>query len=104
MEECSQPAPVTGDMNQDRLSGLKAFERISRRFAEGFDESEPKAYGDLLKDLMDNSSLFVSGGLMSAKEILDKMADLQTHIKKGGSGGRSVADQFYDWFNEGSEP
>jgi len=84
---------------QDRLAGLKVFESISRRFAEGFDDSEPKAYGDLLKDLMDNSALLVSGGLMSAKEILDKMADLQTHIKRGGTGGRTVADEFSHWFN-----
>lgn len=95
-----EKSPVTGDLIQDRLSGLKVFESISRRFAEGFDESEPKAYGDLLKDLMDNSALLVSGGLMSAKEILDKMADLQTHIKKGGTGGRTVADEFHQWLNQ----
>jgi len=99
----ADPAPVvTGDMTKDRLAGLQAFERISRAFAEGFDESEPQAYGRLLKDLMDNSSLLVSGGLMSAKEVLDKMQDLQLHIKKGGTGGRSMPDLFHDWFNEES--
>lgn len=57
----------------------------------------------LRKDLMDNSSLLVSGGLMSAKEILDKLEDIQTHIRKGGSGGLSVADQFSKWFNKEAE-
>ena len=82
------------------LAGLLVPEE--RAFAEGFDESEPQAYGRLLKDLMDNSSLLVSGGLMSAKEVLDKMQDLQLHIKKGGTGGRSMPDLFHDWFNEES--
>jgi hypothetical protein len=90
---------VTGNMTEDRLAGLKAFERISRAFANGFNESEPQAYGQLLRDLMDNSSLLVSGGLMSAKEVLDKMDDLQQHIKKGGHGGRSAIDIFHSWLN-----
>lgn len=87
-------------MEKDRLSGLEAFERISRAFADGFDESEPQAYGRLLKDLMDNSALLVSGGLMSAKEVLDKMQDLRDHLKKGGTGGKSMTDLFHGWFNE----
>jgi hypothetical protein len=86
-------------MQQDRLAGLKAFERISQAFATGLDESEPQAYGQLLRDLMDNSSLLVSGGLMSAKEVLDKLEDLQAHIKKGGHGGRSPIDIFHEWLN-----
>jgi len=48
---------------------------------------------------MDYGALFVSGGLMSAKELLDKLEDLQTHIKKGGTGGRSVAEEFHLWLN-----
>lgn len=95
--------PVTGDMGRDRLAGLQAFERISRAFANGIDESEPQAYGNLRKDLMDHSALLVSGGLMSAKEILDKLEDIQTHIRKGGSGGLSVTDQFRMWLNSKSE-
>jgi hypothetical protein len=86
-------------MAKDRIAGLKAFERISQAFVSGFDESEPQAYGNLLKDLMDNSSLLVSGGLMSAKEVLDKLEDLQAHIRKGGTGGRSMPDLFSDWLN-----
>lgn len=90
-------------MEADRLAGLKAFERISQAFAEGFDESEAEAYGQLLRDLMDNSSLLVSGGLMSAKEVLDKLEDLQQHIRKGGSGSRSPIDVFHDWLNARAE-
>lgn len=90
---------VTGDLVADRLTALKVFERLSRAFATGLDSSEPQAYGDLLKDLMDNSALLVSGGLMSAKELLDKIEDLQLHIKKGGTGGRSTTDLFHDWLN-----
>lgn len=103
MENSSHSVAVTGDPVKDRLAALKAFERISRAFAEGIDDSEPQAYGNLRKDLMDNSSLLVSGGLMSAKEILDKLEDIQTHIRKGGSGGLSVADQFSKWFTKEAE-
>lgn len=97
----NSPSPVvTGNMDTDRLNGLKAFENISRRFAEGFDDSSgSESYGNLLKDLMDNSSLLVSGGLMSAKEILDKIEDLQEHIKQSGTRGLSVADEFNRWLN-----
>jgi hypothetical protein len=95
---------ATGDMGKDRLAGLKAFERISQAFADGFNDSEPQAYGQLLRDLMDNSSLLVSGGLMSAKEVLDKLEDLQQHIKKGGHGGRSPIDIFHSWLNAEPEP
>lgn len=90
---------VTGDIGTDRLTGLQAFQRISQTFANGFDNSEPEAYGNLLKDLMDYGALFVSGGLMSAKELLDKIEDLQQHIRKGGTGGRSIADLFHEWLN-----
>jgi hypothetical protein len=99
----ADPTVVTGDPVKDRLTALTVFERISRSFATGFDNSEPQAYGDLLKDLMDNSALLVSGGLMSAKELLDKIEDLQQHIKKGGTGGKSMVDLFNVWLNSASE-
>jgi hypothetical protein len=95
------PVEITGDVTKDRLAGLKAFQRISQAFAQGFDESEPLAYGRLLTDLMDYGALFVSGSLMSAKELLDKIEDLQGHIKKGGTGGKSMPDMFHQWLNEG---
>lgn len=100
MENSPEPTPIANDLIKDREAALKVFERISRRFAEGFDDSNSVSYGNLLKDLMDNSSLLVSGGLMSAKELLDKIEDLQEHIKQVGGGGKTVADQFYEWFNE----
>lgn len=90
---------VTGDMDQDRRAGLEAFERISQAFAEAFSSSEGEAYGQLLRDLMDNSSLLISGGLMSVKEVLDKIEDLQQHLKRGGSGSRSPIDLFSEWLN-----
>lgn len=94
---------MTGDIEQDRRLGLEAFERISQAFAQAFDSSEAEAYGCLLQDLMANSSLLISGGLMSAKEVLDKLEDLQQHIKKGGSGSRSPIDVFSDWLNQSPE-
>lgn len=90
---------VTGDIAKDRLAGLQAFQRISQAFAKGFDESEPQAYGRLLTDLMDYGALLVSGGLMSAKELLDKIEDLQQHIRKSGTSGRSVTEIFHEWLN-----
>jgi hypothetical protein len=97
------PVAITGDITKDRIAGLHAFQRISQAFAKGFDESEPQAYGRLLTDLMDYGALLVSGGLMSAKELLDKLEDLQQHIRKQGSGGRSVADEFHLWLNSASD-
>jgi hypothetical protein len=94
------PASVTGNASVDRERALVAFNRISQRFAVGFDDSEPKAYGDLLRDLMDHAALLIAGGLMSAKEVLDKIEDLQQHIKKGGSAGKSALDLFNGWFND----
>jgi hypothetical protein len=101
VSEANATVNLTGDVVEDRLEALKAFERVSRQFAIGFNDSEPEAYGNLLRDLMDNSALFVSGGLMSAKEVLDKIEDLQTHIKKGGTQGKSVTDVFHGWMNGG---
>ncbi len=91
--------PVSGNERADRLAALEAFNRLSRAFAAGFDESKSQAYGNLLKDLMDNSALLVSGGLMSANEILGKIEDLQNHMHKDGGTGRTVADEFHSWFN-----
>lgn len=96
--------PVTGDAAADRLTALQVFERLSRAFATGFDESEPQAYGNLLRDLMDNSALLVSGGLMSAKEVLDKIEDLQQHIRKSGTSGKSMTDIFQSWLNDPTPP
>jgi hypothetical protein len=93
------PVTLTGDITKDRLEGLHAFQRISQAFAKGFDESEPQAYGRLLTDLMDYGALLVSGGLMSAKELLDKIEDLQQHIKKGGTSGKTVVDVLHEWMN-----
>jgi len=90
---------VTGDVTADRLAALHAYTRITQAFSAGFDESESRAYGSLLKDMMDYGGLLISGGLMSAKEHLDKLEDLQQHVHKSGTGGRSVADEFHDWFN-----
>lgn len=96
-------ATVTGDPVQDRLASLHAYQQITQRWASLVDDSEPEAYGALRKDLMDYGALIVSGGLMSAKEHLDKLEDLQQHIRKQGTSGKSVTDQFTEWFNEPSE-
>ncbi len=95
---------LSGDEKQIRVSALRKYEEISRAFTFTFETSEPKAYGDLLKNLMDNASLFIAGQIMTAKEVLDKIEDLQIHLKKsGGAGGRTMADMFYDWLNGGDD-
>ena len=97
------PVVVSGDIIKDRLEGLHAFGRMTQRWAELVDTSEPQAYGRLRRDLMDYSEIFISGQLMSAKEVLDKLDDLQQHIKKGGTGGLSVADEFHRWLTSKPE-
>ena len=87
------------DPIQDRIKALGVFSTLSQAFATGLDDSESQAYGNLLKDLMDNSALLVSGGLMSAKEVLDKIEDLQQHIRKSGTSGKSVTDIFHGWLS-----
>lgn len=88
---------------ETRAAALSAFSRLSRAFAAGFDDSEPQAYATLLKDLMDHAALLVDGNLMSAKEVLDKIEDLQQHIHKRGGSTKTVADEFSAWFNAPTE-
>lgn len=93
---------LNGNEKEVRVAALKKYEEISRCFTSTFETSEPKAYGDLLKNLMDNASLFIAGQIMTAKEVLDKIEDLQIHLKKsGGAGGRTMSDMFCDWLNGG---
>jgi hypothetical protein len=89
---------ISGNANVDRLAALEAFDRLSRAFSSGFDDSKSQAYSHLLKDLMDNSALLVSGGLMTANEILGKIEDLQEHMHKDGGTGRATLDEFHDFF------
>lgn len=95
-----QAAPITGDPEKDRIAGLEVYAQCTRAFVEVFDSSEPQAYMALLQHWMTYGPLFISGQLISQKEHLDKLQDLQSHIKKGGTGGRSMTDLFSDWFNE----
>lgn len=96
------PTLLSDNDKDNRDNALRKYEEMSRRFTSTFETSEPKAYGDLLKDLMDNASLFIAGQIMSAKEVLDKIEDLQVHLKKsGGSGGRTMGDMLHDWLNGG---
>lgn len=93
---------LTGDERKDRESALTKYNEVMRRFTATFKSSESEAYGTLLRDLMDNSSLFIAGQIMSAKEILDKTEDLQLHLKKaGGAGGKTMGDMFNEWINGG---
>jgi hypothetical protein len=76
---------------ENREAALAKYDEIMRRFTTTFEKSESEAYGTLLRDLMDNSSLLIAGQIMSAKEILDKTEDLQVHLKKaGGAGGKTM--------------
>lgn len=96
------PTLLTGDDRKDRDSALARYDEVMRRFTSTFKTSESEAYGTLLRDLMDNSSLFIAGQIMSAKEILDKTEDLQIHLKKsGGAGGMTMGDLFNLWLNGG---
>jgi hypothetical protein len=91
---------LTGDPVKDRDAALKKYDEVMRQFTSTFKTSESEAYGNLLRDLMDYSSLFIAGQIMSAKEILDKTEDLQVHLKKsGGMGGKSMGDLFNSWIN-----
>lgn len=87
-------------LNESRQKALSTYSELSKRFVTNFDRSESEAYATLLKDLMDNSAVLIEGGVMSAKEVLDKIEDLQLHLKKaGGQGGKTMGDMFADWFN-----
>jgi hypothetical protein len=86
--------------SENREAALAKYEEITRRFTTTFETSESAAYGGLLKDLMDWSSLLIAGQIMSAKEILDKTEDLQVHLKKaGGGGGMTMGDMFHLWLD-----
>jgi hypothetical protein len=95
---------LTGDDKKDREAALTKYNEVMRKFTSTFKSSESEAYGTLLRDLMDNSYLFIAGQIMSAKEILDKTEDLQIHLKKaGGAGGKTMGDMFHEWLNGGGD-
>jgi hypothetical protein len=95
------PSPILSRSDaENREASLRKYDEIMRRFTTTFEKSESEAYGTLLRDLMDHSSLLIAGQIMSAKEILDKTEDLQVHLKKsGGAGGRTMGDLFHGWIN-----
>ena len=93
---------LEGSERELRVGALRRYNEIMRSFTSTFQSSESEAYGNLLRDLMDNSSLLIAGQIMSAKEILDKTEDLQVHLKKsGGAGGKTMGDMFTEWLNGG---
>lgn len=95
------PAPSTpGSGPSTRGRALAVFAAMGQRFSDNYEISQSKAYRQLLKDLMENISLLVDGGVMEAKDILSKIEDLQKHLKAGGDEGkRSLPEMFSDWLN-----
>lgn len=73
---------------------------MSCRFVANYDESQSKAYRTLLKDMMENSAILIEGGIFTGKEVLDKLEDLQAHLKGGDEGKTSPADELNLWLNK----
>ena len=73
---------------------------MGQEFNENYEKSVTKAYRELLKDLSKHMSLLVDGGVMTAKEVLDKIEDLQKHLKSGGDEGKKTQiEVMNDWLN-----
>jgi hypothetical protein len=55
----------------------------------------------LLIALRANQRLLVEGGLYTARELDDRVEQLQEHLKVGGDEGKTtMEDRFHQWLNE----
>jgi hypothetical protein len=84
-----------------RQQALLIYDKLGKEFNSTYDESVTRAMRSLLMGLRDNQSLLVSGGLYTAKELDDKVNELQAYLKVGGDEGKTtMEDRFSAWLNE----
>lgn len=85
-----------------REQALQLYDEIGNEYARLYEkESKSKAHRYFLIELRKNQRILVDGGIYTAKELDERVKELQTHLKEGGDEGRmTMADQFSAWLNE----
>ena len=92
---------ATGEDSSKRDQALTIYESLGDKFNKDYETSVTKAYRGLLKGIRANQRLLVDGGLYTAKELDERVDELQSHLKAGGDEGKiSMADMFNQWLNE----
>ena len=58
----------------------------------------------LIIALRNHQRLLVEGGLYTARELDDRVEQLQEHLKVGGDEGKTtMEDRFHEWLNQESD-
>jgi hypothetical protein len=84
-----------------RNKALTLYEKIGNEFARIYDEeSASKSYRYFLLELRKHQRTLVDGGIYTAKELDERVKELQSHLKEGGDEGKmTMADAFSQWLN-----
>jgi len=87
-----------------RQQALYTYSAIGAQFNEAYEQSVTQAMRGLLIALRANQRLLVEGGLYTARELDDRVEQLQEHLKVGGDEGKTtMEDRFHQWLNEAEE-
>lgn len=88
-------------MHELRQQALEVYSKIGTKFNRAYDTSVTGAMRNLLMDLRANQRLLVEGGLYTARELDDRVEQLQSYLKVGGDEGKtSMQDRFHQWLND----
>lgn len=84
-----------------RQQALDVYSKIGAKFNGAYDASVTGAMRNLLMDLRANQRLLVEGGLYTARELDDRVEQLQSYLKVGGDEGKTtMEDRFHQWLNQ----
>lgn len=84
-----------------RQLALDVYSKIGTKFNSAYDSSVTQAMRNLLMDLRANQRLLVEGGLYTARELDDRVDQLQQYLKVGGDEGKTtMEDRFHQWLNQ----
>ena len=86
---------------ETREEALKIYEDLGNKFNSDYERSVTAAMRGFLHGLRANQRILVDGGLYTAKELDERVDELQSHLKTGGDEGKlTMNDKFNQWLNE----
>ena len=84
-----------------RRDALDVYSRIGQEFITAYGVSVTSAMRGLIIALRNHQRLLVEGGLYTARELDDRVEQLQEHLKVGGDEGKTtMEDRFHAWLNQ----
>lgn len=88
-----------------RELSLKLWDKLGIQYKKTYEKNgRTVADRDLMLDLRENQRLLIDGGIYTAKELDDRIQDLQKEIDSSGSDGTaSMEDIFCRWLNGPTE-